>query len=199
MHGPGGRNKFQSFLSGEFMQDLNDARFCNLYHKIIFMRFYQFLLLAGLFITSRSIGQSIKDANIPKPTGFVNDFEKIYTPGEITILDSLIAGFEKRTTIQIAIITIDTTMMKKEDLDAWTLSVMNAWGVGQKDKKNGMLIGISRGYRIMRIQNGYGIEKNLSDLETKKLIDNDFIPFFKEAKYFEGTMNGLKAIMKKLN
>jgi uncharacterized protein len=162
------------------------------------MRFYQFLLLAGLFITSKSIGQSIKDAHIPKPTGFVSDFEKIYTSEEITILDSLIADFEKRTTIQIAVITIDTTMMKKEDLDAWTLSVMNAWGVGQKDKKNGMLIGISRGYRIMRIQNGYGIEKNLSDLQTKKLIDNDFIPFFKEAKYFEGTMNGLKAIMKKL-
>jgi len=143
-------------------------------------------------------GQQIKDAIIPKQIGYVNDFERIYTPEEVEILDSLIADFEKRTTIQIAIITIDTTMMKKEDLDSWTLKVLKTWGVGQKGKNNGILIGISMGYRRIRIQNGYGIEKILSNQETKEIIDKDFIPFFKQSKYFEGTLNGLKALIKKL-
>jgi len=154
-------------------------------------------LLCLLFFFNLS-GQTTKDTSIPKAIGYVNDFEKIYAPEEIETLDSLIADFDKRTTIQISIITIDTTMMKKEELDSWTLKVMKTWGVGRKDKNNGILIGISRGYRVIRIQNGYGIEKILSNQETKEIIDKDFIPFFKEAKYFEGTMNGLQALMKKL-
>ena len=153
------------------------------------------LLSIFILITSISYGQ-IKN-NIPKPVGRVNDFEKIYTRKEIKILDSLISGFEKKTTIQIAVITIDTSMIDEKNMDDWTLEVMNTWGVGQKDKNNGILIGISKGYRHMRIQNGYGIEKILTDNETKKIIDKEFIPFFKKAKYFEGTLTGLKALMKK--
>jgi uncharacterized protein len=89
-------------------------------------------------------------------------------------------------------------MVNENDMEDWTFRVMNTWGVGQKNKNNGILIGISKGYRHMRIENGYGLEKNLTDQETKKIIDDEFIPFFKQAKYFEGTLNGLKALMKKL-
>ncbi|MFI5188005.1 MAG: TPM domain-containing protein [Chitinophagales bacterium] len=156
-----------------------------------------FIPLCLIFFLNLS-GQTTKDTTIPKPIGSINDFEKIYTAEEIDTLGSLIADFEKRTTIQISIITIDTTMIKKEELDSWTLKVMNRWGVGRKDKNNGILIAISKGYRRIRIQNGYGIEKILSTQETKDIIDKDFIPFFKDTKYFEGTRNGLQALMKKL-
>jgi uncharacterized protein len=162
------------------------------------MRFYKLLLPFYLLITLNAIGQSIKDTSIPKPVGNVNDFEKIYSPEETETLDSLIVDFKKRTTIQIAIITIDTNMVAGKDFDKWTLKVMNTWGVGQKEKKNGILIGISKGYRRIRIQNGPGIVKILSNQETKEIIDKDFIPSFKETKYFEGTLNGLKALMEKL-
>ncbi len=136
--------------------------------------------------------------SVPKRIGHTSDYEKIYSAKEIKILDSIIADFEKKTTIQIAIVTIDTSMVDEKDMENWTLKVLNTWGVGQKDKNNGILVGISKGYRHMRIENGYGIESVLTDQETKQIIDADFIPYFKEAKYFEGTLNGLKALMKKL-
>jgi len=157
------------------------------------------ILLSIFLVFSLNVtGQIQKGTAIPKPIGYVSDFERIYTPGEIHTLDSIMADFERRTTIQIAIITIDTTMMKKEELDSWTLKVANAWGLGQKQKNNGILIGISVGYRVMRIQNGYGIQKMLSDEETKEIVSNNFVPFFKESKYFEGTLSGLQALMKRL-
>jgi uncharacterized protein len=67
-----------------------------------------------------------------------------------------------------------------------------------KRKNNGIVIGISRGYRKMRIQNGKGIESVLTDEETKKIIDTSFIPHFREGKYYEGTINGLKNLMETL-
>jgi uncharacterized protein len=143
-----------------------------------------------LRLSSRIFGDSL-----PNSIGYVNDYENLYTDKEEEILDSLIADFEKSTTMQIVVITFDTTMTTKDSLDAVTLRIANAWGVGKKDKNNGVTIGISREYRKMRIQNGYGIAIILTDSETKEIIDTAFIPSFMEGKYFEGTLTGLKTLM----
>lgn len=143
----------------------------------------------------RSFRQPYRDS-LPQPIGYVNDYENLFTNGEEQILDSLLQDFEKRTTIQIALITIDTTLTTADGLDALILRIARFWGVGQKGKDNGVTVGISRGYRRMRIQNGYGIEKILSDADTKQLIETAFVPGFREAKYFEGTRNGLVTLMK---
>ena len=89
-------------------------------------------------------------------------------------------------------------MVNDKDFEDYTLVMMRGWGVGKKDKNNGILIAVSRDLKKIRIQNGYGIESFLSDAETKYIIDNFFIPRFKEQKYFDGTRNGIIAIMNKL-
>lgn len=131
----------------------------------------------------------------PKAAGFINDYENLFTDDEETTLDSLIKKFEKRTTIQIAVVTFDTTLTTTDSLDALTLRLANVWGIGQREKNNGVVIGISRGYRKMRIQNGYGIEKLITDAETKVIVDTAFIPHFRNGNYFEGTLHGLKILM----
>lgn len=133
--------------------------------------------------------------SLPQPIGYVNDFEKIYTNAEIDFLENLISDFDKKTTIQIAVVTFDTTMTSRDKLDSLTFRIANFWGVGQPEKENGVVIGISRGNRRMRIQNGKGIAKMITTTETKRIIDTVFIPSFREEKYFEGTLNGVKAIM----
>jgi len=134
--------------------------------------------------------------SIPKPIGYINDFEYLFTISERQSLDSLLQDFEKTTSIQIVVITIDSTMTTKDSLDAFTLKIANSWGVGQKHKNNGVLVGISQTYRKMRIQNGYEIEKILTDAETKEIIDTVFIPSFRNADYFKGTFSGLTSLMK---
>ena len=141
--------------------------------------------------------QDVLDS-LPQPRGYVNDFENLFSDEEERLLHNLIKDFEKRTTIQIALITIDTSMTTADSLAAWTLRIANNWGVGQKNKNNGVTIGISAGYRQIRIQNGYGIEKILSDAETKMIIDTAFLPRFQEANYFKGTYTGVLALMKTL-
>ena len=51
----------------------------------------------------------------------------------------------------------------------------------------------------MRIQNGYGIEKMISDAETKEVIDKFFVPSFKNGEYYEGTLIGLSKLIELLN
>lgn len=133
--------------------------------------------------------------SLPEPYGHINDYENLFTYAEETTLDSLVTDFEKKTTIQIAVVTIDTTMTARADFDAFTLRLAQSWEIGQKEKNNGVLIGISKGYRKIRVNNGHGIEKMLTSEETKQVVDNVFIPSFRMGEYFAGTKKGLQALM----
>ncbi|POY39322.1 hypothetical protein C3K47_02150 [Solitalea longa] len=134
----------------------------------------------------------------PLPKGWISDFENILTEKEESTLDSLVSSFERQTKIEIAIVTLDSSMTSKENFFNYTLGMANYWGIGKKDLNNGILIGISSSLRIIRIQNGYGIEKILTDLETKKIISDYFIPDFKKGNIFNGIKIGTIELMKKL-
>ena len=156
------------------------------------------LLCTVIAVAILSSCKGQKNDSLPKPVGYVNDFENILSTSEERYLDSIIRDFENRTTNQIAIITVDTSMVKKTDFDNYILRIFNAWGVGQKEKNNGIVIGFSRSYRMIRIENGRGIEKILSNGETKTIVDSAFIPLFKKGLYFDGVVSGLNAIMQRL-
>ena len=133
-----------------------------------------------------------------KALGWTNDYEHIFSIDQISELDSIISAFEKETTNEIAIVTIERSLISKESFDSLTLAIAKNWGVGKKAKNNGVLIGISTGLRMIRIQNGYGIEAKLTNAETKKIIDDIILPEFKKGDYFKGTKSGLLALMQKI-
>ena len=135
---------------------------------------------------------------IPVPTGYVNDYAGLFTDEQKDSLTSIISEHEKQTTNQIAIAIFDTLKIPTDSFDSYTLHIFNNWGVGQKDKNNGVLITICLKMRMIRIQNGYGIEKKLSDSETKQIIDSIIIPEFKNGDFYEGTKKAVLAIIKKI-
>ena len=136
--------------------------------------------------------------NIPDLTGYVNDYEKNFTDNQKIILDSLIRAFEKQTTIEIVILTLDSSQTTAIDFNDLTLKIAKKWGIGKKNKDNGILIALSSSLRTIRIQNGYGIEKVLTNEDTQKIIDIYCIPQFKKGDYFLGTKQCILAIIDKL-
>src|SRR5690606_35752456 len=91
--------------------------------------------------------------------------------------------------------TIDERQTDKEHFDDYVFNNLTGYAQGEYGKNNGIVIVISKQLRQMRIQNGYGMEKIMSDEASKKIIDEYFIPKFKSGNYFEGTRNGLNAII----
>jgi len=164
------------------------------------MKFFRqaVILLLCTLLTTEVLSQNYRKDSIPQPIGFVNDFENLFSVGQEKYLESMLKTYQEKTTIQIALVTIDTSMVSRGDFENYVFKIANSWGVGQKEKNNGVTIGISKGYRFMRIENGYGIEAVLTDNETKKIINSAFIPYFKKGLYYQGTITGLRAIMDKL-
>lgn len=133
--------------------------------------------------------------NPPAPDGYVNDFEELFTDEQSQKLDSLIRDFEKQTTIQIALISFDTTMSCVDSLDALGLKMANSWGVGQKGKNNGVILGICSGYGRVKILYGMGLDGLISDNETTEIINKYFVPYYEKDEYYTGTTKGLSALM----
>ena len=149
------------------------------------------------FFFQKIDNEIITDSNfeIPKPLGWTNDYADLFTDEEIVYLDSLSANYEKKTSVEIAIVTIPSFLVSEADFEPYTLSILNEWGIGKAEKNNGILIAIAPKYGRLRIQNGFGIKKFLSNEETKKIIDSVFVPHFSEEGYFEGTKQGIEAIV----
>ncbi len=136
--------------------------------------------------------------SIPDPVGFVNDFEKIFSPVQLRILDSTIADFYNKTGVQLAIITIDSSMVTPEQVEDFTTETFKAWGLQDDGRFNGILICVSNSFKKLRISNGHGVEQVLSDAESRVLIETSFLPYLQEDKYYEGTLKGLTAVMNKV-
>lgn len=131
---------------------------------------------------------------IPSPRGLVNDFEQVFSELEIDSLSRLIFQLNKELNIQLAVVTLDSTYTNAKDFDAFSLALANKWGIGESKKNNGILIAISKSFRKIRIHNGFGIERILSDAETAEIVNQQLIPNFKTGNFFKGTVEGIEKI-----
>jgi uncharacterized protein len=130
--------------------------------------------------------------------GWVNDYDSVLTDEEVKQLNKKISDFESLTTIEIAIVIIPKDWVNPLKFDEYITKMGNQWGVGKKETNNGIVIGICKGLKKIRISTGFGIEKILPDADVKKIIDQHFIPFFKEGDYYTGCINGLDAMFERL-
>ncbi len=133
----------------------------------------------------------------PESTGFVNDYEKIFSNDQIDSLTSIIKKHQDKTTNQIAIITIDSFAPYKTLFD-YSLNLFNTWGIGTKEKDNGVAIVFGKKIRQIRIMVGYGLETKLKDEEAKLIIDEIIIPEFKKGDFYLGIKKGLLEVIKQI-
>ena len=142
--------------------------------------------------SSHDLGES----NFPEPKGRVNDFELIFAAEEIVKLTEIISDFEKETTNQIAIVSIKS-IGEYKDFKKYAIDLSNYWGVGQKNKDNGLSIVFSKNLRKIRISTGNGTENTLTDEICKNIIDQTIVPEFKNGNYYIGIEKGLTELIAK--
>lgn len=148
----------------------------------------------GFSLHGQIYHKHFKDA-VPPASGYVTDWENLFTDEQVAHLDSLIGNFENKTGVQIAVVTLDSSMSSKDGFDSCILRIANNWQVGQ-DSSKGVVIGVSGNLGVMRIQNGVGLK--MSDGETQKIVDADFLPSYDKGQYYKGTIDGLNALMARL-
>ncbi len=138
-------------------------------------------LIIGFLLVSLSLfGQEIPS----KPSGYVLDQAGLLQANEVQQLEQKLRGYADSTSTQFAVVLVPTT--GGSDPYDYAMAIGKTWGVGQKDKNNGVVILVSMDNRKIRIVTGRGIEDVLPDATCKRIINRILKPNFKRGDYYGG-------------
>ncbi len=135
-----------------------------------------------------------EDVPIPPLTGRVVDINGTLAVEQKRELEASLEAFEKRKGSQIALLITGTTF--PEPIESFSIRVADAWKIGRKGVDDGIVVVIAKSDQAMRIEVGYGLEGALPDAVAKRLIEEEFIPKFRQGDFYGGLRAGLDRLMR---
>jgi len=151
------------------------------------------LILSGFVFSSFA---NITDS-FPNLSGRVVDNAKLLTKDQRETLSSILKAHEEKTSNQIVIVSLNS--LEGYDIADYSYQLGRYWGIGQKDKDNGVLLVISLNDRKLRIEVGYGLEGALTDKISHEIIEYTLKPAFKKQQYYIGINNATEKIIEAIN
>ncbi|WP_373548713.1 YgcG family protein [Haliscomenobacter sp.] len=148
------------------------------------------LLLSSLWLLNGVFAKEIP----ARPQTMVNDYAGVLSPAQANALEQKLRAYEDSTSTQIAIV-IDRSL-EGEDAFEYSFRLAQAWGIGQKDKDNGVLIYVAQAERKIRIVTNVGVQGFLTDALSKRIIENTITPAFKKGDFYAGLDGAVNDIIK---
>ncbi len=155
------------------------------------MSYKYFFILSLLFLAADLFAKDLPKQ--PSPPRIVNDFAGMMSASEMDALERKLVAYNDTSSTQIAVVT--ERSLEGEDIFDYTVRLAKAWGIGQKDKNNGILLYVALDDRKIYIQVGYGAEGFLPDAIAKRIIENIIKPAFRDGQYYQGIDRATSAIM----
>src|SRR5256885_13473724 len=115
------------------------------------------LLLAALAFALLAINSQAAEVIPPKPDRYFNDYAGVVSKETAQRFNEQLAQFERETSDQV-VVAVFPKMQSDSDIADYTQRVAQAWGVGQKERRNGVVLFVFIQDRKMFIQVGYGSE-----------------------------------------
>lgn len=142
-------------------------------------------IVVSVFVWLILFAQSVSAQSNLIADGFVNDFANVISDEREALLEVQLTEYQKRTMNEIGLVTVPS--LEGRDVDSFTVALAKQWGIGQRDKNNGVLFLLAPTERKMRVEVGYGLEHKLTDVEANRIIrdlkkyfrNNDFDGGFK--------------------
>jgi uncharacterized protein len=106
---------------------------------------------------------------LPAYKGPINDLAGILNSSDIKQLESKVLAYRNQSGHEIGVLIVPT--LGDQALDNYAHDVFKAWGIGQKGKDDGVLFLIAIQEKKARVEVGYGLEGELTDLECGRLVN----------------------------
>jgi uncharacterized protein len=153
--------------------------------------FKKIIVFVGLLVAALSV---FAQEFPPKSNTLVTDYTNTLTAEQKQRLEDKLVAFADSSSTQIAVVMIHS--IGEYDVNEYAQKLGRAWGIGQKDKNNGIVVLVAVDDRKLSIQTGYGVEGALPDIITQQIRSRDMNPRFKEGDYYGGLDAGTDDIIK---
>ena len=133
------------------------------------------------------------DPEFPKLTGRVVDGADLLSATEENELNADLEALEAKSTDQLVVVTLPS--LQGYEIEEFGYKLGRHWGIGQKDKDNGVLLIVAPNERKVRIEVGRGLEPLLTDALTRLIIENGILPRFRSGDFAGGIAAGVSDII----
>ncbi|MFN0007827.1 MAG: TPM domain-containing protein [Planctomycetota bacterium] len=151
-------------------------------------------ILSALFLAFAATTSKAQEGRleVPKHDGWVTDLAGLLSAAKERELEARMESYRTGTSHEIALLTIPS--LQGEPIERFALEVGRSWGLGTKEKNNGALLVVSKADRKIRIEVGRGLEGNLTDSISGRIIRDVIAPEFKRGDYEAGLEKGIVAM-----
>jgi uncharacterized protein len=134
------------------------------------------------------------DVAVPELTGRVVDQTGTLSSSDVAALSQKLQDFESRKGSQIAVLIVPTT--QPETIEQFSIRVAEAWKVGRKKIDDGAILVVAKNDRHLRIEVGYGLEGALTDVTSRRIIDEVITPKFRAGDFAGGISDGVDRMIR---
>src|SRR5437867_10014310 len=152
-------------------------------------------LISATLVALVSLSSQAAEIIPPKPAGYFNDYAGVVSKEAALHFNEQLAQFERETSNQV-VVAVFPKMQSDSSIEDYTQRVAQVWGVGQKDRRNGVVLFVFVVDRKMFIQVGYGLEGALPDITAFDITEYRIKPHFRNGDYEGGLATGIDLICK---
>ncbi len=146
--------------------------------------------LAAILLSALATGALALD--VPTLEGRVNDLANLLSSESESRIEEVLAKLEKDTGAQVIVLTLAS--LEGEQLEEYSFRVAETWRLGREAQDDGALLLIAKNDRKMRFEVGYGLEPVLTDVMTKRILDQVLRPSFRAGDFDGGVERAIDAV-----
>ncbi|HBU69479.1 MAG TPA: methanol dehydrogenase [Elusimicrobia bacterium] len=128
----------------------------------------------------------------PRPSGHVSDFAGVINSDYRSRIEAAAVELERKTSAEIAVVTVES--LENGSIEELSEQLFSKWGIGKKDKNNGILIIAAVKDKTARIEVGYGLEGIIPDGKAGSILDSYMLPYFRQGNFGEGFLQSSLAV-----
>jgi uncharacterized protein len=133
---------------------------------------------------------------LPALTGRVVDEADLLPPAQEATLNQKLARVEREVGPHFVVVTIPT--LQGYPIEEYGVQLGRRWGIGSKERNDGLLLIVAPSERKVRIEVGYGLERRVTDPFAAKVIREDILPRFHAGRFPEGIEAASDALISRL-
>lgn len=163
-----------------------------------FVRFGNFepIIAIGLMLVTIFSSAAHADFVVPRLTGPVVDQANVLTEEVARELEFTIRRLQESGGPQVNVVVVES--LSGLPIESAAIKIADAWKLGDQTRDDGVILLVSMNDRKIRIEVGQGLEGTLTDLDSKRIIDEQMTPAFRTGQASYGILLGSRAIMAKI-
>lgn len=153
------------------------------------------LLLAALLMLA--FAPQLRAQTFPALSGRVVDQANLLSPAQEQQIVAKSEALEKASGRQFVVATVNS--LEGRDIQDYGYRLGRQWGIGTKEKNDGVLLLIAPNERKVRIEVGYGLEPILTDALSSVIINRQILPRFRDGDMAGGIVAGADAVITQIS